>query len=426
MSRFSTNKEAWEKLFEKYSILENIKKNGYFKISSKQINEYREARLMTKFDNSEVIPKILKDNYLSILPVSSNTYMISEFNAYKKFDKVDNEINRIEFPQYIESLNYENITSEAVALNCAYITNILKDFLNEEELVPTVSGKMGSGVFNFDIKKINSDEKINITVENSRMEIDGGYEGINSLALVEAKNVVSEDFLIRQLYYPYRLWKSKIQKNVRPIFVVYSNDIFTIYEYKFNDVNEYSSIELVKSKRYSIEETNIDFGTIQNLLYQIRTFEKEPEVSFPQANNFDRVINLCEMLEISERERDEITEKYDFVSRQTNYYTDAAIYLGLVNKTGIKSFELTDEGKRILKLKYKERQIAFARLILSHKVFYMITKSYFENLEMPNDDEIVDYMKKSNLYKIESNSTFYRRASTIKSWIYWIVNLITE
>lgn len=426
MSRFSTNKEAWEKLFEKYSILENIKKNGYFKISSKQINEYREARLMTKFDNSEVIPKILKDNNLSILPVSSNTYMISEFNAYKKFDKVDNEINRIEFPQYIESLNYENITSEAVALNCAYITNILKDFLNEEELVPTVSGKMGSGVFNFDIKKINSDEKINITVENSRMEIDGGYEGINSLALVEAKNVVSEDFLIRQLYYPYRLWKSKIQKNVRPIFVVYSNDIFTIYEYKFNDVNEYSSIELVKSKRYSIEETNIDFGTIQNLLYQIRTFEKEPEVSFPQANNFDRVINLCEMLEISERERDEITEKYDFVSRQTNYYTDAAIYLGLVNKTGIKSFELTDEGKRILKLKYKERQIAFARLILSHKVFYMITKSYFENLEMPNDDEIVDYMKKSNLYKIESNSTFYRRASTIKSWIYWIVNLITE
>lgn len=426
MSRFSTNKEAWEKLFEKYSILENIKKNGYFKISSKQINEYREARLMTKFDNSEVIPKILKDNNLSILPVSSNTYMISEFNAYKKFDKVDNEINRIEFPQYIESLNYENITSEAVALNCAYITNILKDFLNEEELVPTVSGKMGSGVFNFDIKKINSDEKINITVENSRMEIDGGYEGINSLALVEAKNVVSEDFLIRQLYYPYRLWKSKIQKNVRPIFVVYSNDIFTIYEYKFNDVNEYSSIELVKSKRYSIEETNIDFGTIQNLLYQIRTFEKEPEVSFPQANNFDRVINLCEMLEISERERDEITEKYDFVSRQTNYYTDAAIYLGLVNKTGKKSFELTDEGKRILKLKYKERQIAFARLILSHKVFYMITKSYFENLEMPNDDEIVDYMKKSNLYKIESNSTFYRRASTIKSWIYWIVNLITE
>ena len=287
MSRCSTNKEAWEKLFEKYNILEKIQSDGYFKISSKQINEYREARLMTKFDNSECIPKILKENNLSILPISSNTYMIAQFNTYKKFEKCDKEIERIDFPPYIQSLDSENITSEALALNCAYITNMLKDFLGEEGLVPTVSGKMGSGIFSFEIKKIDSDEKIDVTVENSRMEIDGGYEGVNSLALVEAKNVISDDFLVRQLYYPYRLWKSKIPKDVRPIFVVYSNGIFTIYEYKFNDINEYSSIELVKSKKYSIEETDIDLGTIQDLINEINTFAEEPMVSFPQANSFE-------------------------------------------------------------------------------------------------------------------------------------------
>ena len=428
MSRCSTNKEAWEKIFERYNVLEEIEKNGYFKITSKQINEYREARLMTKFDNSESIPEILKKNKLSILPITSNSYMVAKFDNYKKFEKAPKEVEKVEFPSYIESLDYNNITSESLALNCAYITKILENFLEEECLVPTISGKMGSGIFNFDIAQINNDQKINVTVENSRMEIDGGYEGMNSLALVEAKNVVSDDFLIRQLYYPYRLWKTKITKSIRPIYVVYSNGIFTIYEYRFKDINEYSSIELVKCKKYSIEDTDIDLGTIQNLIDNINNFIDEPEISFPQANSFERVINLCELLQNSEKDKQSITENYEFVERQTNYYTDAAIYLGLVVKTGKKTkfFELTELGKRILSLNYKSRQLEFVKLILSHKVFHMVIKSYFYNSEMPSDDEIVKFMKECNLYKISSDTTYYRRASTIKSWINWIVNLVIE
>ena len=428
MYRCSTNKEAWEKIFNEYDVLNKIQEQGLFEISSKEINEYREARLMTKFDNSESIPKIMSENNLSILPISSNKYMIARFKAYKKFGSEPKDIERVEFPPYIESLDYNNISSEALALNCTYITGILEDFLDEEELVPTVSGKMGSGLFKFEIAQINDDKKINVTVENSRMEIDGGYEGVNSLALVEAKNVVAEDFLVRQLYYPYRLWESKITKKVRPIYVVYSNGIFTIYEYKFNDINEYSSIELVKCKKYSIEDTNIDLGTIQNLIENIQNYVEEPKISFPQANSFERVINLCELLESSEKGKQEITEKYEFDPRQTNYYTDAAIYLGLVVKKGVrsKSFELSKLGKRILSLNYKNRQIEFVKLILSHKVFHMTIKRYFEKLEMPTDSEIVEIMKECELYKIGKDSTFYRRASTIKSWVDWIINLITE
>ncbi|EGP5438708.1 transcriptional regulator, partial [Enterococcus faecium] len=46
------NDEAWEKLFDKYDILNEIDRNEIFSIRSKQINEFREARLMTKFDHS--------------------------------------------------------------------------------------------------------------------------------------------------------------------------------------------------------------------------------------------------------------------------------------------------------------------------------------------------------------------------------------
>ena len=84
MSRCTTNKEAWQLLFNQYNIIQEIDQNGYFKITSKQINEYREARLMTKFDNSANLPDIFKENKLAILPVTSNSYMIARFQPYKK------------------------------------------------------------------------------------------------------------------------------------------------------------------------------------------------------------------------------------------------------------------------------------------------------------------------------------------------------
>ena len=44
------NDDAWEDLFEKYNILNEIEKNGKYEISSSQINKVRPARLMAKFD----------------------------------------------------------------------------------------------------------------------------------------------------------------------------------------------------------------------------------------------------------------------------------------------------------------------------------------------------------------------------------------
>ncbi|WP_418391448.1 DUF7226 domain-containing protein, partial [Akkermansia sp.] len=44
----------------------------------------------------------------------------------------------------------------------------------------------------------------------------------------------------------------------------------------------------------------------------------------------------------------------------------------------------------------------------------------------PSKNEIVEIMKKSNLYNISSNETYKRRASTIISWSNWILGLIEE
>ena len=281
----SKNDIAWEKLFEKYRILEKLANNERILISSTEINQFREARLMTKFDHRSQLPKLFIEHKLSILPTSRGTYEIGMFETFCDFNKEEVEVTSIEFPTFLESIDHKDITSEAIAINCAFVSKILHDFTGEENLLPTVSGRMSSSLFDFTINS--KQNTVNINVENSQIEIDGGFEGDTSLILIEAKNYISDDFLIRQLYYPYRLWSNKITKRVRPIFLTYSNGIFHLREYEFTSPELYNSIQLLHHKKYVVQEGSINIENIQNILERIQVVE-EPELPFPQADSFER------------------------------------------------------------------------------------------------------------------------------------------
>ncbi len=422
------NDIAWENLFAKYKIIENIGKEGQFIINSRAINEFREARLMTKFDHYNNLPSLFQKNQLSILPITRGNYVIAKLNTYKKFEECDGSpIEYLDFPNHIQSIDFEKITSEATAINCAYISGIFSHFLEEKELLPTVSGRMSSGSFDFRINNFKSSSILDLSVVNSQIEIDGGYEGIDSLSLIEAKNSISSDFLVRQLYYPFRLWRNKVSKKVKPIFLIYSNGLFHLYEYSFEDPENYNSLILVKQKRYSLEVKDISLKDIQNILKTSKPVI-EPRIPFPQADSFERIINLCEFLnKETNLTKDEVTTNYDFDKRQSDYYTNAGRYLGLIekeNRNGIK-FILTDEGKSLFKLNYKQRQLKLVELILKHTVFSKSLKLYLNKGDIPSKDEIVAVMKDSSLYNVTTDVTYMRRASTIQSWIDWILNLQT-
>lgn len=422
------NDEAWNKLFEKYDILNKIEQTNSYKITAEQIIEFREPRLMTKFDHTINLPKIFTDNKLSILPVTRGSYIISRFKAYHNFENESSDIIKVSLPSYIQSLDYSKIKSEAIALNCAVASGIIADFVEDGSLLATVSGRMGSGKFEFDIQTLNTKSFQHINVENSQIEIDAAYEGENYLTIFEAKRDLSKDFLVRQLYYPYRVWKSKVTKKVKPVFLIYSNGIYRMYEYAFENPNEYNSLVLVKQQNYSLEDTEISLNDIQTIMTTVK-YVDEPKVSFPQADIFERVINLCELLNEHDMARDKVTEEYDFDARQTNYYTDAARYLGMLEKARknkVIKYSLTPLGKKILNMCFKKRQLALCELILSHKVFNDVLKLYFSHGVMPEKCEIVGLMKESKLYNVNSDETFGRRASTIKNWINWIVGLINE
>ena len=131
----SKNDLAWKELFEKHNILEKVSNLGHINLSSTDINVFREARLMTKFDHKSQLPKLFADNNLSILPTSRGGYVIGTFDTFFDFNTDEIEIERIEFPTLLESLNHREITSEATAINCAYVSNILQNFTNEKSLL---------------------------------------------------------------------------------------------------------------------------------------------------------------------------------------------------------------------------------------------------------------------------------------------------
>lgn len=77
----------------------------------------------------------------------------------------------------------------------------------------------------------------------------------------------------------------------------------------------------------------------------------------------------------------------------------------------------------MLHLKYKARQLKLVESILRHKVFCETLRLWLQRGEMPARSEVVEIMKRCNLYQIEADNTFHRRASTVSGWINWILDL---
>lgn len=413
------NDVAWEKLFEEYKILDSIEKNGIFEIEAAQINEERESRLMAKFDHEVNLPQIFRNNRLSILPISRSKYVLGQFPTHFQVE-YDRDLETIyyDFPADLESIDYTNLYSESSALLCAFNLGIINDLIGEDAFF-AVSGKMSVGSFEFKIKNYQNENPYLVKVENSQCEIDAGFESQNYFLLIEAKKYEVNDFLIRQLYYPYRLWSQKLTKKVIPVLMTYSNDIFSFFIYNFQDDLDYNSLVLVEQKNYAIAPEEIHLNDVSSIFDKIQLVPEKRTPPFPQADSFERLIDLLSLLLEQDLTKDEITENYAFDGRQTYYYTAAGRYLGLINQHP-NIVTLTSEARNILGDKQKPKNLALINKILEHQVFYEAFKLTLNTGEIPSKESLVEIMSQCNL-KI-GNYTKERRASTVRGWINWIWN----
>lgn len=151
----------------------------------------------------------------------------------------------------------------------------------------------------------------------------------------------------------------------------------------------------------------------------------EPELPFPQADSFPRVVDLLSLLVEQDLSKDEITSNYDFDKRQTNYYTTAAMYLGLIEKyTNHERYSMFTLTKRtVMGLRTKEKYLKLCQLIFKHEPFYRVFAEYLRTSQNPTKERVVEAMKSCQLHNLRADSTYYRRSQTVISWINWIIEL---
>lgn len=429
------NNQAWEALFTRHNILSAVEQNGIFRISAATINQIgREARLMTYSDREKSLPKIFKDNRLNIISDARGSYLIGRFNLYQSIaEDPQLEISELPFPGDIETIDPHNIYSEPAGILCAYNSGILNN-LAGEDLRFTVGGRMSSGSFDYSIsaRAAGATGEIRtetISVANSQIEIDGGFEGASKFIILEAKNYGAEDFNIKQLYYPYRLWREKTGKQVIPVFMTLSNDVFSFYVYRFRDHSVYNSIEMVEQRKYRIEQVEIELSDILAVLAASEKLPPtaEPDVPIPQADVFPRVVDLLGLAQANgSLTFEEIAKVYIFTGRQADYYQNAARYLGLLERgrdpeTKKSVYTLTGEGKRIMKMPTRQKFLALAGKILQNPVFSRALRKYLENWEQPSKAEVCRIMEEE---RVPLNATTIdRRAMTVIGWANWILSL---
>lgn len=415
--------ESWNVLLDSHDIVAHVDAEGLYKITAAEINEVREARLMAKFDESASLPAAFREHGLSILPVGRGDYVVGRFDAYAPIEYSSEPITFVEPPE-LTSLDPSGLYSEAAALLFAYNSGIIADLLGESPVHFTVAGRMKSGSFHYQIARRDHYEKQVIRVNNAQVEIDAGYESPEHFCVFEAKNVSVSEMLIRQLYYPYRLWRNKLEKPVIPAFLVYSNDVFNAFVYEFSDPYDYNSLTLVRRKRYALSDEPIHVRDLQHLLDSTRP-TREPTAPFPQANSFPRIVDLLSVLAEKDMSHDEVTNRYEFDERQTDYYVSAGCYLGLVERryTGDSQviYALTPTAQRIMALPYRTKYLGLAGIVLQKPVFREAFRRTLDQSDVPTNEEIAAII---SMHRADcTGSTPLRRASTVRGWITWISEL---
>jgi hypothetical protein len=206
-----------------------------------------EPRILCKQDTRESRPEIFKDMGLFILPKQNGRYLIIKGEGYVDIPEITSkpEVHQSILDFQLETTSIGN--SEMQHLDFAYASSIIRTFTEDPSLVLTIRGRKYTPVFTF---RVGNHE---ITTKSVQTEVDGGYEGRNSVVLIEAKNSNASNEIIRQLYYPYRQWQEHTDKNVSTLFFQRKDDLFYLWHFEFKDMHDYNSINLIKSSRFRIK-----------------------------------------------------------------------------------------------------------------------------------------------------------------------------
>ncbi len=253
------NNSSWAKIFEDYSILDHNFNKSPFYISAEDIKKAcqnfkkvaeKEVRILCKQDTREDRPEVFIDNDLFLLPVKNGFYVIVNGEGYVDIPNITSAEKT-----YTSKLDFKLETSlignsEMQHLDFAYASSLIRTFMNDQSLVLTIRGRKYTPNFSFNV----GTQRINVS--SVQTEVDAGFEGRDKIVLIEAKNSLTDNTIIRQLFYPYKQWQLHTEKEVFTLFFEKRGNHYLIWQYGFTNENNYNSIKLIKSARYIINGPN--------------------------------------------------------------------------------------------------------------------------------------------------------------------------
>lgn len=405
-------------IIENKEINSRIEQNGFF------VSNEKSMKINIDYDHINNKPHKLIEKNWELLYFAPDNYIIGKFNNFLNLPYISETRNNLFDYGRFTSLNPFEIKTNISALFLAFHSGILNDFIGEE-LEITHSGCLPTQDYEFFIRSYNNKLQ-RISLRNYKTQIEGILESQSKVVLVKCDLYKTEDVFLKDLYLAYKFFHERTSKEIVVLYMTFSNDLFKLFKIEFDNSDIMNEAAISDYIAYKLSEDKITYQDLLDVFSKINIVEEKKSIPFPQANDFERIINIIELLNEASYTLDEIALHYNIVKRQSKYYTDAAIYLSLVETDIInnnKVYILTEKGKNIIKSTIKSKYLKLVTSILEHEVFFKVMKAYIEKEEIPTTEEIVQIMKDSTIYNINSDSTYYRRASTVQSWIKWIVNL---
>lgn len=409
-----TQNQAWKILFDKLDIKQRLEDEGEFPLTADKIKKLtgKEPRNMSKWDSRNARPEVLKDAGVTILPTSRQGYVLLRGDGY--FGLPAGEPSVHHSPQKLEPYTTlpwrEKLTKEPLAIDVVRVSSMLESFTHEEGLALTIRGRSGTPQFNFQFD--GATKTHTVSVNRAQVEIDSGYEG-DRVWLVEAKIGEPEDFLVRQLFYPWRLWKALTPKEVIPVFLTYSNRSFGLFRYRFQDESRYHSIELVEKRWYTLDAPEA-VPPLDGLYRPTRPATPPTDV-FPQADTLGTVVATVELYADEAITTLEVSEFLGFDQRQGAYYTAAAEWLVLVERRD-RRIGLTQRGAAFVRSKRSQRFKILFQAIAATPVFRAAIAARLSGREL-TEDEIADRIRAAGYAR---GTTPARRAKTVVAWLNWL------
>lgn len=427
----SKNNAAWNSVFRALPILDEIKSNGIYCITAKQLSKYgnRQPRLMAKIESIYNLPEIFRDNSLCIMPNRNRgDYVIGHFDAFQdvEFNGTLMKSKTVPVERCYDTLDPFNIQREPSAILAAYNNGILDDLIGNPQsgLKMTNFGRTYTEPFTFRINNKISGEPYEISVGRSQLEMDGVFESDEYVVNIEAKYGLRTNFLTRQLYYPYKYLKNQTEKEIINVFLTCSAGSIYAHVFHVDDPDNYNSMRLVDSRRYDFYE-DITVSEVAELIRTVECAPDPPDLIIPQADSMQKVFDSLDIINRMPGITDnELGYELSIVNRQGGYYGNACNYLGLTyrEKSDSRSFNnyVSTVGREILKLPYKERILAVIKQMLRHEIFNHFLNEYLEQSRPPTKNEIEEWLK-DHIPKMKENGTPGRRSGTIKKWINWVI-----